>query len=100
MAGLSLRTGMNAGGTYTPMTPASAQASTSLGSVGQKAYGISVLGPVDAPVPEIPYAFCPTLPSDVDACADAGVIGVYVPPAFMPVRSERPAIIRPRAILG
>jgi hypothetical protein len=44
MAGLSLRTGLSAGGTYQPMTPASAQASTSLGTVGQKAYGISGTG--------------------------------------------------------
>jgi len=40
-AGLSLRTGVS--GSYTPMTPASAQPSTS-GTIAQKAYGITGTG--------------------------------------------------------
>lgn len=45
MSGLSLNTGFRVNGAYTPMTPASAQASTSMGStVGQRAYGISGTG--------------------------------------------------------
>lgn len=45
MAGLQLRTGFSAGGSYTPLTPASAQPSTSDSStIGQQAYGISGSG--------------------------------------------------------
>lgn len=46
MAGLSLRTGANAGvtGSYTPMTPAAAQAPSASSSIAQKAYGISGTG--------------------------------------------------------
>ena len=45
MSGLSLRTGLNVGGSYTPMTPASAMPpSSGGGTIGQKAYGISGAG--------------------------------------------------------
>lgn len=45
MSGLSLRTGMSAGASYTPMTPASATAASASGSsIGQMAYGISGSG--------------------------------------------------------
>lgn len=45
MSGLSLRTGLNVGGSYTPMTPASASPpSAGGGTIGQKAYGISGAG--------------------------------------------------------
>lgn len=45
MAGMTLRTNLAAGGSYTPMTPASAQPSTSgANSIAQKAYGISGTG--------------------------------------------------------
>ena len=49
MSGLSLRTGLSAGASYTPMTPASAQPSTS-GSmtIAQKAYGIQGSGVADS----------------------------------------------------
>lgn len=43
MSGLSLRTGVSS--SYTPMTPASAQPSTSgMNSIAQKAYGIAGSG--------------------------------------------------------
>lgn len=41
MAGLSLRTGMSVGGSYTPMTPASASPSTANSSIAQAAYGVN-----------------------------------------------------------
>lgn len=45
MPGMSLRTNLAAGGSYTPMTPASAQPSTSgANTIAQKAYGISGTG--------------------------------------------------------
>lgn len=45
MSGLSLRTGISAGGSYTPMTPASATPpSVSGATIGQRAYGISGTG--------------------------------------------------------
>jgi len=45
MSGLSLRTGISAGGSYTPMTPASASPSTAnAGSIAQAAYGIAGTG--------------------------------------------------------
>lgn len=45
MSGLSLRTGISAGGSYTPMTPASSTPpSVSGGTIGQRAYGISGTG--------------------------------------------------------
>lgn len=45
MSGLSLRTGMDVGGSYTPMTPAAAQSSTSgANTIGQLAYGINGTG--------------------------------------------------------
>ena len=45
MAGMNLRTGFSAGASYTPLTPASAQASTSGSmSIAQKAYGIKGSG--------------------------------------------------------
>jgi len=45
MSGLSLSTGagVRAGGSYTPMTPASST-SASAGTIGQRAYGISGTG--------------------------------------------------------
>lgn len=48
MAGMNLRTGFTVGGTYTPLTPASAQPSTSAGNstIAAKAYGISGTGSV------------------------------------------------------
>jgi hypothetical protein len=46
MAGLSLRTGFAAGGTYTPMTPSAAN-SPSARTIGQQAYGISGTGTTD-----------------------------------------------------
>jgi hypothetical protein len=42
-AGLSLRTGMSAGGSYTPMTPAAANTSTAR-TISQAAYGVSGTG--------------------------------------------------------
>lgn len=49
MAGMSLRTGMSAGASYTPLTPASAQPSTSGSmSISQKAYGIQGAGVGDS----------------------------------------------------
>lgn len=48
MAGMSLRTGMSGGatlGTYTPMTPASANPPSGSGStIGQQAYGVQGTG--------------------------------------------------------
>jgi hypothetical protein len=45
MSGLSLRTGISASGSYTPMTPASSlPPSVSGATIGQKAYGISGTG--------------------------------------------------------
>lgn len=45
MAGLLLSAGVKAGSSYTPLTPASASASTSsAGSIGQQAYGITGSG--------------------------------------------------------
>jgi len=45
MSGLFLRTGMSVGGSYTPMTPAAAQPSTSgAQTIGQLAYGINGTG--------------------------------------------------------
>lgn len=44
MPGLSLRTGIQAGANYSPMTPASANPSTASASIGQKAYGINGSG--------------------------------------------------------
>lgn len=45
MAGLLLNAGVRAGGNATPLTPASASASTSnAGSIGQQAYGITGSG--------------------------------------------------------
>jgi hypothetical protein len=45
MAGLSLSTSLRAGGTYTPMTPASAMTpSASRTTIGQAAYGVSGTG--------------------------------------------------------
>jgi hypothetical protein len=43
MAGLSLRSGLNVGGSYTPMTPASATPPSS-SSISQLAYGINGTG--------------------------------------------------------
>ena len=42
-AGLSLRTGISAGGSYTPMTPAAANTSTAR-TIAQSAYGVSGTG--------------------------------------------------------
>lgn len=47
MSGLSLRTGFSAGGSYTPMTPASAVPSTAHATIAQRAYGISGSGGTD-----------------------------------------------------
>lgn len=45
MPGMSLRANLATGGSYTPLTPASAQPSTSGGNtIAQKAYGISGTG--------------------------------------------------------
>lgn len=45
MPGMQLRTNLAAGGNYTPLTPASAQPSTSgANTIAQKAYGISGSG--------------------------------------------------------
>lgn len=45
MAGLQLRSGFTAGGSYTPLTPASASRSTAADtSIAQQAYGISGTG--------------------------------------------------------
>ena len=46
MAGMSLRSGFNVGGTYQPMTPPAVMTSTAGGvqSVGQLAYGINGSG--------------------------------------------------------
>lgn len=48
MSGLSLRTGISVGGSYTPMTPASALPSTATPStIAQKAYGVNGDGSSD-----------------------------------------------------
>lgn len=45
MAGLQLSAGVRAGSNYSPLTPASASApSSSAGSIGQQAYGITGSG--------------------------------------------------------
>jgi hypothetical protein len=44
MAGMSLRTGISAGGSYSPMTPASATPPSSRSTIAQAAYGISGSG--------------------------------------------------------
>lgn len=44
MAGMSLRTGISAGGSYSPMTPASAVPPTSRNTIAQAAYGVSGTG--------------------------------------------------------
>lgn len=50
MSGLSLRTGISAGGSYTPMTPASALPPSASGAtIGQKAYGVSGAGDASNP---------------------------------------------------
>lgn len=49
MAGLSLQTGVRAGASYTPLTPAAAKSSTAPSNIGQAAYGISGSGAGNGP---------------------------------------------------
>jgi hypothetical protein len=47
MSGLSLRTGLSVGGSYTPLTPASGMPPSASSTIAQQAYGISGSGGTD-----------------------------------------------------